>query len=197
MIAIFALLKQKECWNQVSSAIRPVLHGTDIPVPVFKNLPDIDMVDNGDDDTPKGESSGDWDCKYEDYVMEPESPQLFSQSELNNLVRYLSLSKQSSELLASRLKEKNPLLPGTRISFYRTSESGLLQYFDNKGSFVYCNNIPDLLNEMGTVQFSQENWRLFIDTSKQSCKRVLLHSRSIRSKHSVEAKATYQSTKVV
>ena len=131
--------------------------------------------------------------------MESGSPQLHSPSELNDLVRDLSLSKESSELLASRLKKKNPLLPRTIISFYRTRESKLFQYFDNKGSFVYCNNIPDLLNEMGTVQYSQENWRLFIDTSKQSCKRVLLHSGnkygSIPIAHSVETKATYQSTK--
>ena len=70
MIAIFALLRQKDLMPKtklalctlVNLAIRPVLHGTDIPVPVFKSLPDIDMVDNDDEDTPKGESTGDWDC---------------------------------------------------------------------------------------------------------------------------------------
>jgi len=35
--------------------------------------------------------------------------QLFSQKELNDLTRDLNLSKESSELLASRLKEKNLL----------------------------------------------------------------------------------------
>ena len=34
-------------------------------------------------------------------------PQLFSQGELNDLIRDFNLSKESSELLASRLKEKN------------------------------------------------------------------------------------------
>ena len=74
------------------------------------------MVDNDDDDAPKGESTRNFDCKDEDYVVEAEPPQLFSQSELNDLLRDLSLSKESSELLASRLKEKNLLLPGRRIS---------------------------------------------------------------------------------
>ena len=59
------------------------------------------MVVNDDDDTPKDESTGDCDCQDEDYVMESESPQLFSQSELNDLVPDLPLSKESSEHLVS------------------------------------------------------------------------------------------------
>ena len=63
------------------------------------------MLDNDDDDAQMGESTRNFDCKDEDYVVEAEPSQLFSQSELNDLVRDLSLSKESSELLASRLKE--------------------------------------------------------------------------------------------
>ena len=64
------------------------------------------MVDNDNDDTPIVESTRNSDRKDEDYVVVAEPPQLFSQSELNDLVRDLSLSKESSELLVSRLKEK-------------------------------------------------------------------------------------------
>ena len=64
------------------------------------------MVDNDNDDAPMGESTRNIDWKDEDYVVEAEPPQLFLQSELNDLVRDISLSKESSELLASRLKEK-------------------------------------------------------------------------------------------
>jgi hypothetical protein len=42
----------------------------------------------------------------------------FDQNELSDLMRDLNLSKNSSELLASRLKEKNVLQPGTKITFY-------------------------------------------------------------------------------
>ena len=42
-----------------------------------------------------------------DYTAETSSPSLFNQNELNDLIRDLSLSKEASELLASRLKEKN------------------------------------------------------------------------------------------
>ena len=54
---------------------------------------------------------------------------LFSQGELNDLVRDLSLSKESSELLASRLKEKNMLEPGTQITFYRKRHT---EFFSGK-----------------------------------------------------------------
>ena len=57
------------------------------------------MVDNEDNDKPKGESNGDCTCQDQGYVMESEFPQLFSQSELSDLVQDLSLSKKSSELL--------------------------------------------------------------------------------------------------
>ena len=66
---------------------------------------------------------------------------------------------------------------------------------------MYCNNIPALLNETGIVQYSPENWRLFIDSYKQSYKCVLLRNGnkygSIPIAHSVEAKETYASIKLV
>jgi hypothetical protein len=42
----------------------------------------------------------------------------FDQNELSDLIRDLNLSKDSSELLPSRLKEKNVFQPGTKIAFY-------------------------------------------------------------------------------
>jgi hypothetical protein len=42
----------------------------------------------------------------------------FDQNELSDLIMDLDFSKDSSELLASRLKEKNVVQPGTNITFY-------------------------------------------------------------------------------
>ena len=94
----------------------------------FTNPPDTSMVGNDNDDTPKGESTKDCDCQDEEYVMESESPQLHSQSELNDLVRDLSLSKESFELLAFVFKEitssfqgqEFPSLGVERVSTYNT-----------------------------------------------------------------------------
>ena len=41
--------------------------------------------------------------------------------------------------------------------------------------FVFCNNIPGLLAEMGLSKYNSDEWRLFIDSSKRSLKCVLLH----------------------
>ena len=77
-------------------ARRPVAHCNEISVPFFGELPNI-----SDEDAFSVEGHED-----EEVVLEDNAPHLFSQKELNDLVRDLSLSKDSAELLASRLKEK-------------------------------------------------------------------------------------------
>jgi hypothetical protein len=52
-----------------------------------------------------------------DFQTTPRSER-FDQNELSDLIRDLNLSKDSSELLVSRLKEKNVLQPGAKITFY-------------------------------------------------------------------------------
>ncbi len=71
-------------------------------------------------------------------VFKPRSPQCFNQAELNDLVKDLSLSKELSELLASRLNEKNLLQHGTKVTFYRSRGKDLLQYFRVDSDLVYC-----------------------------------------------------------
>ena len=41
--------------------------------------------------------------------------------------------------------------------------------------FVYCNSIQGLLSEMGLPEYNPNEWKLFIDSSKQRLKCVLLH----------------------
>ena len=81
-------------------ARRRVAHCDNIPVPVFGELPDI-----SDEDSSSVTEHDD----EEEVVLNDDAPHPFSQNELNDLVRDLSLSKSSAELLASRLKEKNLL----------------------------------------------------------------------------------------
>ena len=88
-------------YPDLQSARRPVAHCEEIPVPIFGELHDII-----DEDTSSVEGHED----EEEVVLEDGAPYPFSQKELNDLVRYLSLSKYSAELLASRLEEKSPPL---------------------------------------------------------------------------------------
>ena len=94
--------KQKWEYPDLESARRPVPHGEEVPVPVFSSLPDVPTSDA--DDALEMECGANSDSEYEGSSL---TPQQFSQNKLNDLVRDLSLSKQASELLASRLKEKN------------------------------------------------------------------------------------------
>ena len=56
-------------------------------------------------------------------------PEQFIQPELNDLVRDLGLSKNQSELLASRLKDKNMLKLEARVTYFRNREHCFLQFF--------------------------------------------------------------------
>ena len=71
----------------------------------------------------------------------------------------LNLSKKSSELLASTLKEKNVLHPGTKITFYRRREKNLLPFFTEDNNLVFYNDIGNLLKKIGLSGYNSSEWR--------------------------------------
>ena len=84
-------------YPDLESARRPVAHCDEIPVPVPGELTDISEEDFSSVE------------EYEEeelVVLDDDVPNPFLQKELNDLVRDLSLSKSSAELLASRLRGK-------------------------------------------------------------------------------------------
>ncbi|KAJ8888976.1 hypothetical protein PR048_008470 [Dryococelus australis] len=87
-------------YPNLRSAIRPVHHGPGIHV--------TSPPDNLDDVCEELETNSEA-CGYsdEDHDFVCDAPQLFTQSELNDLVRDLDLPKQSAKLFGLRLKEKN------------------------------------------------------------------------------------------
>ena len=126
---------------------------------------------------------------------------MYSQSELNDLIRDLNLPKQSAEVLASRLQEKYLLKADTSVSFHRNREEKLRKYFHSNGQFVYCTDVEGLLLAMALSAYRSNDWRLFIDSSKRSRKCVLLHNgnqyRSVPIGHSVTLKKNYENIKAV
>ena len=126
---------------------------------------------------------------------------LYSQSELNDMIRDLNLPKQSAEVLASRLQEKDLLKAGTSVSFYHNREEKLKKYFQSNGQLLYCTNVEGLLLAMGLSAYRSNDWRLFIDNSKRRLKCFLLHNGnqygSIPIGHSVNLKENYENIKVV
>ena len=120
------------------SAHRLIAHCDEIPVPIFGELPDI-----SDEDASSVEGHED-----EEVVLEDDAPHPFSQKELNDLVRDLSLSTDSAELLASREKEKTLLSDSARISFCNRHPE-YLRFFSTVKDLVYYADIAQLLLKLG------------------------------------------------
>ena len=73
----------------------------------------------------------------------------FSEGQLNDLVCDLGLTKESTEILASRLGEHGILDSNTKIIFHHDRDNLLIRFFIMEDDFVHCNNIQGLLLEMG------------------------------------------------
>jgi hypothetical protein len=100
-------------YPNIPSALHPAVHGTEVPAPQPTEILE-DAYTNSSD------SVGD-DKEFQCHT-ESQSPQLFAQSELNDVIRDLGLSKEKAEILGSRLKEKNLLAAGTSTYWYRSRE---------------------------------------------------------------------------
>ena len=82
------------------------------------------------------------DLNDNDFVPKSSEPILFNQEELSDLIRDLNLSKESSELLASRLNDQNFLQHRTKITFYRTRDDDFFRFFEELLNFVFCIDTP-------------------------------------------------------
>ncbi|XP_076822181.1 uncharacterized protein LOC143468715 [Clavelina lepadiformis] len=146
---------KKKSWHyaNIDSALRPVAHCPEIPVPVFSSLPDLisDVVEDED-----GNSSNRSDTDSSKSSQMQSKPKPFTQDQLNDLVRDLGLSNEASDVLASRLNDHNILDLATKITFYRDREEMLMQFFSQEDNFVYCNNIEGLLSSMGLFEYKPE-----------------------------------------
>jgi hypothetical protein len=89
-----------------SSALCPIVHGPQVPVPQPTEILEFASTNSSD----LGGDDEEFQCN-----TESQSPQLFTQSELNDIIRDLGLPKEKAELLGSRLKEKNLLAAGTSM----------------------------------------------------------------------------------
>ena len=71
------------------------------------------------------------DTESEDSSTESQKATLqqFNQSQLNDLVRDLDLSKQADEILASRLNEKHVLHSSAKVSYFRKRGEHFITFF--------------------------------------------------------------------
>ncbi|CAG9787072.1 unnamed protein product [Diatraea saccharalis] len=153
--------RDKWSYPTLSSAQKPLTHSDQSLAPVPSTSSTSFEPENIENEEEKQDSDSDFTPSQET------KPQPFNQSELNDLIRDLNLSKESSEILASRLKEKNLLTPDTKITFYRTREKDLLPYFSSEENLVYCNNVEGLIQKMGLQKYIPSEWRLLLIAAKE------------------------------
>jgi hypothetical protein len=184
-------------YPNLPSAIRPVPHSTDLPVPAPpSNLPtsssrsssSTSENENADDDEPYTTGS------------HSDAPHIITQCELNDLVRDLNLGKKQGELLASRLQGWNLLHTDVQVSYFRKRTANLSALFSMIDELCYCNDIPALFQEF-RMDYDKEEWRLFIDASTSSIKAVLLHNGnafpSVPVAYSVSMRENYDNLKKI
>ena len=81
------------------------------------------------------------------------APELFSQTELNDLVRDLGLSKKAEEIVASRLQVKHLLGDSAKVSYFQKRDQSFATFFSEQKQFVYCHDIPGLLRQLGVASY--------------------------------------------
>ena len=107
------------------------------------------MIDVEDSTTCSDLSSSECQSEYE--CFEGERSRLFSQEELNDLVRDPDLPKVSAVLLGSKLKSRNMLDSEVTFSWYKHREKEYLPFFTKEDDLVYCVDIKGLIEKLGTT----------------------------------------------
>ena len=149
--------RHKISYASIPSAILPIPHSEQFPVPVFNVFSSCE--DNEDDQGEHKDCNNKMVLESEDFFSDTNqlsAHKQFSQTELNNLVRDLGLSKKAAELLASRLQEKHLLDQSANVSYFRKRDHSFMTLFSERKQFVYCDDIPGLLRQLGATLYISE-----------------------------------------
>ena len=143
--------RQNFSYPSIPLAIRPVLHSDEFPLPLFNGFLSSESEETGSEEERMDIEYKQTDAESENSSTESKKAvrHQFNQSELNDLVRYLDLSKQAAAILAFRLNEKHVLRSSAKVSFYRKRDELFLLYFKEEKQLVYCDNVSGFLGELG------------------------------------------------
>ena len=124
--------RKKKKWTltypNILSAIRPVPHTEDLPVPVLPQQYILDSDEPTENWEKKPQSSTSTDADFGADLQYNEFHRI-TQEELSDLIRDLDLPKSKTELLGSRLQQWNFLEENVRISVYHKRHEDVVQLF--------------------------------------------------------------------
>jgi hypothetical protein len=124
----------------------------------------------------------------------------FTQSELNDLIRELQLTKEKSALLGSRLREKNVLASGVKFSCYRNCDKNFENIMHRKINFYFARMFV-----IFCINWERKNMILapgaFLSTLPKGLKAVLLHNSNVLASiplvHSTKLFESYETLKLI
>lgn len=193
-------------YPNLPSAMRPVPHSEELPVP---KPPEKLTVSEEEEEEPMNVGAVDYgDADADDVMQDPSfeasgsssEPHLLDQGDLNDLVRDLNLSKRQAELLGSRLKGWNLLKKETKVCAFRSRHTEFVDYFAFQDGIAFCCEVKSLMETL-CPDYRTEDWRLFIDSSKYSLKAVLIHNGNVLPTvpvaHAANMKETYSSMQLL
>ena len=133
-------------------------------------------------------------------AVEERRPYFPNQKDIDDLIRDLGLTKSNAELLTSRLKQWNLLDESMHVTDQRKRHQAFSNFFSWQDGLCFCNNVAGLFEAIG-ITYNPSEWRLFIDSSSESLKAVLLHNGnnypSLPMAHSADHKENYTSVKML
>lgn len=126
-------------------------------------------------------------------------PKAIPENEMDKIVAELGLTQRKSERLTVFLKGYNVLDPKFNVTEYRKRQQDFQNLYNINvaKTYAYCSDAYILMLAMFIERpYNPEEWRLFIDSSKNSLKVVLLHVSnkvpSIPLAYSTETKETHE-----
>ena len=63
----------------------------------------------------------------------------------------------------------------TIFYWYRNREQDIIPFFSDDNDMVYCKNVPGLMGYLN-IEYKEDEWGFFIDSSKRSFEAVLLNN---------------------
>ena len=146
---ISSKLKHTVKYPNLPSAMRPVPHSEDLPVPHPPTQLNVEDQSEHDAATEvPNEQQNDATFETGTYCWEP-------QGELNDLVRDLKLSKKQAERLGSSLRRWNLLQKDIKVCFFRNRQEEFHYFYSEENDLVYCNNTRAVMDVLDHEQKQQ------------------------------------------